>query len=496
MKTRCLGFLVAVLMTTGCRLSSADFLPTWNAGYRGDIPELPVVIEIDASAIRTQGHVAIQAAIDNASAPGAVLLPPGVFELHGPIALRSGIVLRGASPGTTHLKFHPLPAETFAGPVRPAFGAIRFEGTKHPKEYTLRAGFERGSDQLSLDDLTGLSAGQMVLIFSENDPELLYTDPRWDRDWALQSLAQIVEIVAVQDGSITLDTPLRLAYQAELDPRLLIIDPIEQAGVEDLTVENLDPESHNIIGLENAQNCWVRRCESINTARGHIWVNFSRFITIAENEVHHSFSYGGGGAGYGIVAGNIATDCLITDNILHQLRHALMVKRGANGNVFSYNYSFERRREPEGSRLLCDISLHGHYPYQNLFEGNVVEFIELADYWGPTGPRTTFLRNHVQTSISLLDHSHQAIFLGNRITESGFTTDGTSQDLILGGNTLSGGKTLPSIINVETIPDSAYRTSPPENWGGLPWPVLADPTADGTLIPAQRRWQETPPDDD
>ncbi len=123
----------------------------------------------------------------------------------------------------------------------------------------------------------------------------------------------------------------------------------------------------------------MRRCETTNTARGHIWANFSRHITIVENHVHRSFSYGGGGAGYGIVAGNIATDYLITDNILHHLRHALMVKRGANGNVFSYNYSFERRCDPEGDRLLCDISLHGHYPYQNLLEGNVVEFIELDD---------------------------------------------------------------------------------------------------------------------
>jgi hypothetical protein len=219
----------------------------------------------------------------------------------------------------------------------------------------------------------------------------------------MQSLAQIVEIVGFGVNKVTLDVPLRLTYQAKFQPRVRIIDPIEQAGVEDLTAENLDPDSYDTIGLEDALNCWVRRGETINTTRGHIWVNFSRHITIARNEVHHSFSYGGGGKGYGIVAGNVATDCLYTDNILHLLRHAMMVKRGVNGNVFSYNYSFDRRRDPAGSRLLCDVSIPGHHPYQNLFEGNVVEFITLADYWGPTGPFTTFLRNHVQTKISLKD---------------------------------------------------------------------------------------------
>lgn len=486
MNYRHLRVFTALLFTICCSFSAADFLPTWDAGYRGEIPDVPVAAKVDALAIHAQGHLAIQAAIDAVDGTGAVQLPAGIFELRGPIALRSGVVLRGAGSTKTHLKFHPLDEDLFEGPVRPAFGAIRFEGTKHKTEYALISGFERGSTKLHLKNTADFSVGQMVLVFSENDPDLMYSEARWNTPWAMQSLAQIVEIVAISPHEITLDVPLRLTYQAKLDPRVLIIDPIEQAGVEDLSAENLDSDSYNIFGLENARNCWVRRCESFNTARGHIWVNFSRHITIAQNEVHHSFSYGGGGAGYGVVAGNIATDCLFTDNILHHLRHAMMVKRGANGNVFSYNYSFERRRDPEGDRLLCDISLHGHYPYQNLFEGNVVGFIELADYWGPTGPHTAFLRNQVQTRISLKDYSHGAIFLGNKIIEAGFETDGTSTDLILSGNQLGQGDPLPSVIEVKQIPASAYRQGPPKNWGDLPWPVLSEPTV--IHNPAQRRW--------
>lgn len=490
MNYRHLWILFVLLLASCYDPIHAPFLPQWDAGYRGEIPDVPVAISVEASAIEARGHVAIQAAIDRVEGVGAVLLPAGVFELRGPIALRSGVVLRGAAGGTTHLKFHPLAEEAFEGPVRPAFGAIRFEGTRHQTEYTLSSGFERGSTKLQLANISPFTVGQMLLVFSENDPDLMYTDPRWNADWALQSLAQIVEIIGVQANEITLDVPLRLTYQSKLQPRVLIIDPIEQAGVEDLIVENLDSNSYNIIGLENARNCWVRRCETFNTTRGHIWANFSRHVTIAQNEVHHSFSYGGGGAGYGIVAGNVTTDCLYTDNILHHLRHSMMIKRGANGNVFSYNYSFERRRDPEGSRLLCDISIHGHYPYENLFEGNVVEFIELADYWGATGPLTTFLRNRVQTKISVKDHSDRAIFLGNLIAGEGFETDDTSQDLILGGNTLQSGESLPSVIEVKTIPASAYRSGAPVNWGDLPWPVLHDPASTGALIPAQRRWQE------
>jgi hypothetical protein len=462
-------------------------LPHWDAGYRGKIPDVPVVIAVDAAEIASEGQAAIQRAIDGITGTGAVLLPEGVFELHRPVSLRSGVVLRGMGAGKTHLKFHPIPEDPFEGPVRPAFGAIRMEGERHSREYLIENGFNHGSTRLLLDAVDGLEPGRMILVYSENDPELMYTEERWNRPWAMQSLAQIVEISALDGKKVHLDVPLRLDYKASLRPRLKIIDPIREAGIEDMTVENLDPESYNLIGIENARNCWVRRCETINTTRGHIWINFSRFITVSGNEVHHSFDYGGGGKGYGIVAANVTTDSLVTDNILHHLRHALMTKRGANGNVFSYNFSFERRRDPEGDNLLCDISIHGHYSYQNLFEGNVVEFIELADFWGPTGPNTTFLRNHVLTRISIEDHSHFSIFLGNYIVQGGFESDGTSRGLIFTGNRIAENEYPLAPDTPHDIPASAYRSAPPDNWGDLPWPVLSGGT-DGPLVPAQRRW--------
>jgi hypothetical protein len=487
MKQHSLSILPSVMLACVSLQAAGSILPEWDAGYRGAIPEVPTVVALEATEIAEEGQKAIQRAIDSVPDAGAVLLPEGVFELHRPISLRSGVVLRGMGAGKTHLKFHPIPEDLFDGPVRPAFGAIRMEGEKRSREYPIENGFTRGSSRLLLHEVDGLETGQMILVYSENDPELMYTEERWNRPWAMQSLAQIVEIAAIDGKRVHLDVPLRLDYKASLKPRLKVIDPIQEAGIEDMTVENLDPDSFNLIGIENARNCWVRRCETVNTTRGHIWINFSRFITVSGNEVHHSFDYGGGGKGYGIVAANVTTDSLITDNILHHLRHALMTKRGANGNVFSYNYSFERRRDPEGEKLLCDISIHGHYSYQNLFEGNVVEFIELADFWGPTGPYTTFLRNHVLTRISIEDHSHHSLFLGNHIVQGGFESDGTSIGLIFGGNRIAEDEFPLAPDTVQEIPASAYRSAPPDNWGDLPWPVLSGDT-DGPLIPAQRRW--------
>ncbi len=213
MKHQHVWVLLALFLASCDATVERGFLPKWDAGYRGEIPDLPVVATVDAATIRDEGHIAIQTAIDAVDGSGAVQLPAGEFELRGPISIRSGVVLHGAGSGKTHLKFHALSEDLFEGDVRPAFGAVRFEGTKQKAEYSLRGGFERGSTQLQLDNTQSLAIRQMVLVFSENDPDLMYTDPRWDTPWAKQSIAQIVEIKQVGPQEITLDVPLRLTYR-------------------------------------------------------------------------------------------------------------------------------------------------------------------------------------------------------------------------------------------------------------------------------------------
>jgi len=60
----------------------------------------------------------------------------------------------------------------------------------------------------------------------------------------------------------------------------------------------------------------------------------------------------------------------------------MMVKTGSNGNIFSYNYSQEPTRSEPISDFSGDISLHGHYAFANLFEGNKCG-VHL--WWNPLG---------------------------------------------------------------------------------------------------------------
>ena len=463
-------------------------LPKWDAGVRGGIPDVEVKTRLTSEKLSVANDVAqvIQAAIDSIETPGAVLLPKGHFKLGTAIQMRSGVVLRGSGKGETKLTFD-LSKETVDYPFeRPAGGSVMFEGTHEEKGHPVDGDHLKGDKLIRITGLNHIEVGDMVEFFSENDPHAMYTESRWKRPWAEQAWAQFFTVTQVSEEGIHLDTPLRLHHFKELNPRIRKVYPIENAGLESMSLERVDDYEDASVGFEKARNCWIRDCESYMTKRGHVWINRGRFITVEGNEVHHAFSYGGGGSGYGLVAGNVAVDCLFINNIAHNLRHSFMAKKGSNGNVFAFNYSFDRRRDPPGESLLCDISLHGHYPYQNLFEGNVVEFVDIADHWGPTGPETTFFRNHVRERIVVRDYSDHMRIIGNTIVEGGIDRDTTILFLSLLDNQLLSKHTA---SRSSSLPASIYFKEKPDFWGSLPWPSIGpgtDPNAE-VMIPAQKR---------
>jgi hypothetical protein len=165
----------------------------------------------------------------------------------------------------------------------------------------------------------------------------------------------------------------------------------------------------------------------------------------------------------------------------------MLVQTGANGNVFGYNYSLENHVDEAWTP--CDISLHGHWPYMNLFEGNVVQEIDIADYWGPCGPGNTFLRNRVQTEgFDVYDHSHEQNIVGNELgAGQRINIESTVTSTLVHGNCLGGVVQWDAAIADHVIPASYYLAAKPAFFGALAWPVAAG-CPDTGLIPAQARF--------
>ena len=462
----------------------AERLFAWDAGVRGGIPEVPVAIELDPADLGgPNASPVIQAAIEevaNSGEPGAVLLPEGAFYITQAIVMRSGVVLRGRGLDKTSLLMNnPDSSE----------GIIRIVGS--PMGHSGRpilAGYEAGSHVLELTTSIGFTAGGMAYLNSDNDIDVMYGD---HEDWRQagetmfrRSVAQVVGIAEVDGNSLILDTPARLD-RMHLNPTVRPIIPIENAGVESLHLRFEQDATDAIIRISRAVNSWVRDCELEFTTTTHISIGNSRYITVESNYIHHSYNYGGGGRGYGVATGGGSSDNLIWNNVFRMLRHAMLTSTGANGNIWAYNYS--REQHQDGTDRLRDISVHGNYPYMELFEGNVAEFATSSDWWGAAGPLVTFFRNRFDTRLNhkpnyggwnaplqILYRSHEQNVVGNSmVSGQGIQVQATSMDALVEGNLVHG-----SIVWNETeprarnLPHSVFLRGAPPFWGDTPWPAI------------------------
>jgi hypothetical protein len=330
---------------------------------------------------------AVTAAIKAADGPTIIYFPEGKYLMLSAISLKDGITLKGESSQSSFIIFDL---------GKKAQTCISVSKGQTASFTRVLSGADKGSSSIKI---------QSPQDFQTNDYiEIRQTNGAWDTKpatWAKYSVGQITGIKNVDGDVLVLDQALRIDYSIELNPEIRIIDPIKNCSIECLNIERSDePESgagYNIF-FNYAADSRVVGVESNKSVGSHIMINASTNIEVKGCFIHHAFTYDGAGTrGYGVTLNNHAGNCLIENNVFEYLRHAMMTKHGANGNVFAYNYSMSTHRDEVVLKDYSgDISLHGHFSYANLFEGNVVQQIYLDGYWGPSGPYNTFFRNHLQ----------------------------------------------------------------------------------------------------
>jgi hypothetical protein len=140
--------------------------------------------------------------------------------------------------------------------------------------------------------------------------------------------------------------------------------------------------------------------------------------------------------------------------------------------------------------------VHGHFPYANLFEGNIIQNYMIDHYWGPAGPYNTFFRNRTQlygiimTNSNGYDSNLQNL-VGNEAPNTGlfmgnYIISGTQH--IQHGNNIRGTVTPTGTGTVSDL--SFYLTSTPDFWTNSGnWPTIGYPNAGNTgSIPAKVRY--------
>lgn len=430
---------------------------------------------------KTDNSNLLRKLIGKAKPYSIIYFPKGEYAINSSIDIPSNLIIRGA--GVHQTKFH---CKTLKLGFRGIFHVASFD--RLDKSF-LTKDAKKGATEIFIDNNSNYKKGDVIEIMMENDAELMYTQERWNEGWAATARGQIVRVTEVKagGGSIVIDKPLRLDYSMMDKPYVFRQNIQTNIGFEDFSIENYTQDDLVTIYFKEAYNCWVNNVHSINTVKMHVMWETSSHCSLTNSYFTGTFKFAGGGQGYGVVCSNHTSDCRVENNTFSKLRHSMMVKKGANGNVFLNNYSFGGVWD-HGPRAPSDISIHGHFSYMNLFEGNIVERITSADHWGPSGPGTTFLRNIVtKDNIEVKDKSIKQNVIANAIInpEAKIKVAEENIDPLNEGNQVNG-----KVINPKaTIPHSLIYESKPDYFGDLQWPLVNDNIATGEeKLPARERY--------
>ena len=358
---------------------------------------------------------------------------------------------------------------------------------------------------VTVADATGLNVGDEVEIEQANDPAIHGAEDAGDlTTWAENLKGQLAKITAINGNTITLDRSLTFQYDINFAMSLKKIELTEEVGLESFKLvrvsDNGTGASNNNVWISYAKNTWMRKVHSEYSSRYHIRIDFSRNIEVSEIFMDKAYDCGGGGAGYGLLVQDHVNDCLFENNIAHALRHPWIAKEGAARNVYAYNFSSNSTQGAacDANPLTdsyADVSLHGHYPAYNLFEGNIVYRVTSSDSWGPNGPGNTIFRNRIlgAKGIWIQSYSKEQNIIGNELTypSAQFEMD---RDGTIGGTTLNySNYGLAGLLDTEapnTVENSYYLSSKPAFFKNMPWPAIGPGTTFNTgKIPAQTRYE-------
>ncbi len=465
----------------------------WRPGVPGGLPDPSSACPSSAPSVTDFGAVgdgttdsaaAFQAALDAAAQASAVRVPAGTYLIRAGLTIDKGVVLCGEGADQSHLVFDgDATAVSILKYDRGDFVAVS-------------GGYTHGSSEITVADGSSFVVGQYAELQQDNDWSVMDPEGTWQNEsWVPEgAVGQMFKVEAINANTLSVDPPVTINYSASFNPRIRRLGLVEGAGLQGLHLSRLGTYDQATVLMKNAVGCWIRDCVGENTSIAHVTMESAIGCEVRDSYFHHAFSYGGNGHGYGVTLGLHVTGVLVENNIFVHLRHSMMVQVGATANVFGYNYSREPFQDDGTNWTPCDISLHGHYPSMNLFEGNTAQEVDVSDYWGPSGPGNTFFRNRVQSEgIEVMDYSHGQNLVGNELSTglNIIVVEPSVTSTLQHANYQDGAQQWDPAVAEHTLPASLYQPQKPAFFGSTPWPVSGgDLAPNGGAIPAQQRYDQ------
>lgn len=401
-----LFFFLIILELVGAGIASGDIIPperriTWtgNVGVPGGIPNRTTICgTASASAYgndSTDARSHIQGLIDSCPSGQVVYLPAGTYRISGQLNINKGIVLRGAGPGNTILRYTGSSGYL----VSIGSGGVG-------SGVNITSGYTKGSTTLVLSSASGKDVGDLIWIDQLNDGDLVTNQGlggtcSWcGRLSGTRSMAQISLITAKSGDTVTIDPPMQFTYSSSLDPEAAEISSVTtNAGVEDLKVFNDPGTSSMNIRMWGAKYSWIKNIESERPHTGGSSSCFHMQMGYGfRNEVRDSYFHGNtqtGSNSYVIQMVYGSSYCLLENNIFDEAKAYIYAGWGSSSMVAGYNYIHGFQND--ANYYSGDISGHGAHPKFFLLEGNYGQKFRWDNYWGSSSHNTGF-RNYYRAT--------------------------------------------------------------------------------------------------
>jgi hypothetical protein len=427
----------------------------WSgAGVVGGIPTRTTVCStLNPGATAAQ----INAAIAACPSGQVVSLTAGTYSIADDgIVMKSGVTVRGAGADKTLLVFSTTnycsnlsAAVCFSGTNDWSGGANTQPGGANAADWT--GGYAQGATQITLSNVgsTGITVGQYIYLDQANDTSVGADFFVCDEtaascslqggnggrviDGVLRSQIQIVKVTAVSGSTYTITPGLYSPnWRTGQSPGAWWpTQPIQNAGLEDVSVDATNSGGQMNVAIYNAMNDWVRGVRLVRTCtceRDLVQFNMAAHSTVAD-----SYFYGteGQSVNYGVEAYG-ASDNLVENNIFQHVV-APMVIQLSLGSVYADNYAInDTYADSQGIHWLQgEFIQHNAGVEFQLYEGNVGPGFG-GDVFHGNQLMNTLFRNYFlgtdpgrpddTTAVSLESYIRYMNIVGNVLGTPGTTT--------------------------------------------------------------------------
>lgn len=397
----------------------------WQPGVTGGIPTRSTICaDVTQAPYNAMGNgqaddtTAIQSAIDDCPTGQVVFLPTGTYRVNSGLALKTGVVLRGAGPAATRIEGDGVAEKAI-------IQAGSWDEANSP-ESAITGGLGKGSTTLTVADGAAFAVGDFVIIDQLNDDDLVraageQVDPgespcTWgSRDDGTRLLGQISVITSIGGNSVGIDPGLAMPLDASRLPELSRVRQrmTTDVGIEDLAVADRSYRGDNNANIRfwGVAYSWIRNVESSDVSGRHIQLTKCFRCEVRDSYTHHAHVYDPGANAYGIVLDNQTSESLVENSIVFYLNAGLMTSSCGPGNVIGYNFSDSMfaRDDMQGSWLMADlIGNHCAHPYMVLFEGNLSAQISNDNIHGSSSHQTYF-RNAIDRQHASYSHTNNLV---------------------------------------------------------------------------------------